>query len=138
MRKKTCGILCSERSTFEVVLYQYIFLFFNICLRKRMWFFLAIFLRFCPSTSVYPNPASHEPVKYKKALLNGPYFFANFLFLSHNFRVFRIIFSRFFCQTFTFPNFRNFSHFCKRMKGFRRTFFFAKNTKFSRTNVTLL
>ena len=108
LRKKTCGILCSERSTFEVVLYQYLFLFFNICLRKRMWFFLAIFLRFCPSTSVYPNPASHEPVKYKKALLNGPYFFANFLFLSHNFRVFRIIFSRFFAKLLHFLIFESF------------------------------
>ena len=111
MRKKTCGILCSERSTFEVVLYQYLFLFFNICLRKRMWFFLAIFLRFCPSTSVYPNPASHEPVKYKKALLNGPYFFGEFSISFAQFPCFSHYFFAIFCQTFTFPNFRKFSHF---------------------------
>ena len=112
---------------------------------------LAIFLSFCPSTSVYPNLVSHELVKYKKDLLNGPYFFAKFLSLSHNFLFSKFshfcfaIFSHYFVRSFS-QNF-NISYFAKVFAFFVSKWktkkcqiwtniFFGKNAKFSRTDVS--
>ena len=59
---------------------------------------LAIFLSFCPSTYVHPNPANHETANSRKNILNHPYFFAKF---SHDF-------FRLFCEIFVFSISRTF------------------------------
>ena len=90
---------------------------------------LAIFLSFCPSAYVHPNPASHKPANYKKETFKWTVFFAKFscVFL-HNFRFFlgnfRIIFSwNFFIIFFRETDWnkistksKNSHHFCKRTK----------------------
>ena len=77
--QKTCGILCSDSSTFEVLIY-YINIFFlsfycNKCFDIENLISLANFLSFCPSTHVRPNPARNEPANYTKESSKWTVFF---------------------------------------------------------------
>ena len=73
---------------------------------------------FCPSTYVYPNPASHEPANYKKESFKWIEFFREIFvfFFSHNSVFFSrnvyIIFFRIFSRNF------HSSHFAKNAKRF--------------------
>ena len=62
---------------------------------------LTIFLSFCPSTYVHPNPASHELANYKKESFKWTIFFREiFVFFLHNFRFLYEIFASFFSHYF--------------------------------------